>query len=55
MQIEAGLGDPFAGGRFPRLEYVQKGLKRLSSFLPRDQRLPITPSILLQLHAYWTK
>ena len=55
MQIEAGLGDPFAGGRFPRLEYVQKGLKRLSSSLPRDQRLPITPSILLQLHAHWTK
>ena len=55
MQIEAGGGDPFGPGRFPRLEYILKGLKRNGPPVATSRRLPITPQIMLQLHAVWNQ
>jgi len=53
MQIEAGLGNPFIAGSFPRLEYVLKGIKHTPSAQARPPRLPITPPILRGLKSAW--
>ena len=50
-QISLGLGDPKIGD-MPCLDYVVKGLKRLTA-TPQRPRLPITPQILDQLREAW--
>ena len=55
LQIEAGLGDPYAPGAFPRLEYVLKGVKQTPSGQARPARLPITPVILRGLKSVWQR
>ena len=55
LQIEEGGGDPFAPGKFSRLEYVLKGLKRSGPAVATCRRLPITPRIMLQLHSVWSQ
>ena len=52
-QIALGMGDPRLGD-MPQLEYVTKGLRRLSPGQSRS-RLPITPHILRHLRASWEK
>ena len=54
LQISAGLSDPFLAGRFPRLQYVVKGVKREKGTAARP-RLPITPQILQGLYSFWLK
>ena len=53
-QIRAGLPDP-ALPSSPKLSYVVKGIQRISPGRLRAQRLPITPSLLLQVHTLWSK
>ena len=50
-QISQGLKDPNVS-KMPHLEYVIKGIKRLSPQSTR-YRLPITPSILIKLKEVW--
>ena len=50
-QISQGLKDPNVS-KIPHLEYVIKGIKRLSPQSTR-RRLPITPSILIKLKEVW--
>lgn len=51
-QISLGLGEPNIAG-MPQLEFVVKGLKRLSSSRQSRTRLPITPEILRALKRHW--
>ena len=51
-QIALGLGDPHMGGMV-QLEYVIKGLKRVSGPQASRTRLPITPTILRKLGKAW--
>lgn len=51
-QISLGMGDPNIGDMV-RLDYVVKGLKRISTAAPSRPRLPITPEILGQLRNVW--
>lgn len=51
-QIALGLGDPNMRD-MRRLEYVVKGVKRLSAGGQGRTRLPITPSILRRLKGVW--
>lgn len=51
-QIAVGLGDPKMG-EMRQLEYVLKGVKRLSAGGPKRARLPITPGILSKLKDVW--
>ena len=53
-QIWAGLPDPNIPCS-PKLSYVLKGIHMKSSGHIRPQRLPITPSLLTQIHALWSK
>ncbi len=55
LQIESGLGDPFAKASWPRLEYVLKGIKRnqAETGVKSKPRLPITPTILKKLKSVW--
>ena len=55
LQIQMSMGNPFASGRFPRLEYVLTGIKRVESqsTSPPRPRLPITVTILHQLKRVW--
>ena len=55
LQIQLSLGNPFANGGMPRLEYELAGIKQAesqSASRPRT-RLPITISIMHQLKARW--
>ena len=54
MQILSGLEDP-AFSSFGRLEYVLRGVRRLSPSGQRPQRFPITPRILRLLHDVWSQ
>ena len=45
-QIALGLGDPHSA-EMPQLEYVSKGVKKMTAARVARTRLPITPSILL--------
>ena len=51
LQIASGLGDPFGGVAWPRLDYVMRGIKKADAEKGSNskQRLPITPSILCRL------
>ena len=51
-QISLGLGDPHIGD-MPHLSYVVRGMKRLAASGQQRRRLPITPSILLQIKQAW--
>ena len=51
-QIALGLGDPHSA-EMPQLEYVSKGVKKMTAARVARTRLPITPSILLQLRQVW--
>ena len=51
-RIALGLGDPHMGGMV-QLEYVIKGLKRVSGPQASRTRLPITPAILRKLGKAW--
>ena len=53
FQIRAGLPDPSLSS-FPRLTYVLKGIYRQSRGQPKIHRLPITVSILRELHNVWS-
>ncbi len=53
LQITCGLADP-ALVSTPRLDYVLKGVRRLSPQYTRPRRLPITPSLLLRLYNTWS-
>ena len=52
-QISMGLGDPRVEA-MPQLEYVSRGMRKLSAGGPSTTRLPITPAILLQLRVVWS-
>ena len=55
LQIQRGLGNPFADGSMPRLEYVLAGVKRVEAHAgaaPR-KRLPITLDIMQHLQRSW--
>ena len=54
FQIRAGGPDPSLS-TFPRLCYVLKGIHKANPDHKRKQRLPITLSVLLQLHSVWSK
>ena len=54
QQISVGLSDP-AYTSFPRLSYVLKVIHRNKPDCVRGKRLPITPSLLRQIHAIWSK
>ena len=54
QQISVGLSDP-AYTSFPRLSYILKGIHRNKPDCVRGKRLPITPSLLRQIHAIWSK
>ena len=51
-QIAIGLGDPQIPS-MPQLEYILKGIRKLSAKGDRTRRLPITPPILRQLRSVW--
>jgi len=51
-QIALGQGDPHLGD-MPQLEYVSKGVKKMTACRSARPRLPITPSILRQLRQFW--
>lgn len=51
-QIALGLGDPGMGG-MAQLEYVVKGMKRLSPSQSQRKRLPITPPVLGRMKQAW--
>jgi len=53
LHIVSGLGDPFVGDPFPRLQYVIRGIKWSPSRAARQPRLPITPAILRVLKEQW--
>ena len=48
----AGHGDPFSPGDFPVLQYVLRGVRRVSR-PPTQPRLPITPQILRHIKSQW--
>ena len=52
MQITMGLGDPRIQ-HMPQLEYITKGLRKLTSKGSAHKRLPITPHLLRQLLSVW--
>ena len=55
LQIQQGMGNPFADGAMPRLECVLTGVKRVESrtgVAPR-KRLPITLDIMQHLQRMW--
>ena len=51
-QIRAGLPDPTPP---PKLSYILKGIQKKSPGHSRSQRLPITPSLLTQIHTLWSQ
>ena len=51
-QIALGLGDPHSA-EMPQLEYVSKGVKKMTAAKVARTRLPITSSVLLQLRQIW--
>ena len=51
-QIQAGLPDPTTP---PKLPYILKGIQKMSPGRSSSQRLPITPSLLTQIHALWSQ
>lgn len=53
LQIRAGLPDPSQSSP-PRLAYVLKGIQRNSPSHGRMKRLPLTPDLLLKIHALWS-
>ena len=53
LQISQCFQDPFFLGAFPQLEYVLKGIRRSPTSTPTQQRLPITPEILREMHRVW--
>ena len=56
LQIQKSLGNPFASGSMPRLEYVLTGIKRAQSRanVPPRVRLPITLDIMHRLQQAWS-
>ena len=54
-QIQQSLGNPFANGGLPRLEYVLSGIKWVEAQAgpPARVHLPITMEIMKQLKAAW--
>ena len=53
VQIRAGLPDPSLPPP-PKLPYILKGIRKLSPQNARE-RLPITPTLLQDLHSLWSK
>ena len=53
LQLAQGLPDP-ALSTFVGLDYVLRGVHRMSTNLPRPKRLPITPSVLCVLLQVWS-
>jgi len=51
-QIALGLGDPHVED-MPQLEYVSKGIKKMTACRSARPRLPIIPSILRWLRQFW--
>ena len=54
VQIRTGLPDPTLPPS-PRLPYVLKGIRKQSPQHVRLQRMPITPSLLYNIHSLWSK
>ena len=56
MQISLGLPEPREFSSLPRLRLVQAGIQRMYLQHQTNPKicLPITPTILLQLHRYWS-
>lgn len=56
LQISHGLADPFAGQAWPQLDQVMRGIKRVEAEkgITKRERLPISPSILMQLKWVWS-
>ena len=55
LQIQKAMGNPFANGSMPRLEYILTGVKRVEAQanMPTRARLPITLDIM-HLREAWT-
>ena len=51
-QIALGLGDPHSA-EIPQLEYMSKAVKKMTAARVARTRLPIIPSIVLQLRQIW--
>ena len=51
-QIALGMGDPHIAS-MPKLEYITKGVRRITSARERRPRLPITPSVMRKLKDAW--
>ena len=54
LQISNGLSAPDLAS-MPKLALVERGIRRVKSSEPGRTRLPITPAILRQLRALWSK
>ena len=55
LQVANGLPEPRASS-MPKLDLVERGIRRVKSLQPGGRpRLPITPSILRQLRALWSR
>ena len=55
LYISQGQPDPFTENRFPRLQYVLKGVHRCEGPAEPRGRLPITPTILPYLREAWSQ
>ena len=54
LGISKFIGNPFANGALPRLEYVLTGIKRVESHAPQARsRLPITTDTMHKLRDVW--
>ena len=51
--VRAGLPDP-AISSSPKLTYILKGIQRSSPDCLHAQHLPVTPSLLAQIHTLWS-
>ena len=55
LYISQGQPDPFTQNKFPRLQYVLKGVHRCEGPAETRVRLPITPTILAYLREAWSQ
>ncbi len=54
LQVLCGGGDPRVES-MTRLELILRGARKEQSGIPKRSRLPLTPSILGQLHVVWNR
>ena len=54
LQISWGGGDPNFSG-MPQLELTVRGIRKEQVGMPKRERLPITPSILVRMRMVWER